>query len=201
MDADAFLGTDNLALTNDLSLTAFVGLGSNYVESESVSANGSQFIVPGLVSFGNTKNKSAGYGYSEKKINSAYGSAEFGFQDFAYLTLTARNDWFSTLSLAGKDAPNNDLYTSASLSIVLSDALDLGQDISFLKLRGGYSQVAGGADSPYSLNLTYGIVGQGHLGQINGGRIPNTKLSFILLEWSNFSVRNSTTVDLTKRST
>ena len=49
LDADAFLGTDNLALTNDLSLTAFVGLGSNYVESESVSANGSQFIVPGLV--------------------------------------------------------------------------------------------------------------------------------------------------------
>ena len=181
LDADAFLGTDNLALTSDLSLTAFVGLGSNYVESESVSANGSQFIVPGLVSFGNTKNKSAGYGYSQKKINSAYGSAEFGFQDFAYLTLTARNDWFSTLSLAGKDAPNNDLYTSASLSIVLSDALDLGQDISFLKLRGGYSQVAGGADSPYSLNLTYGIVGQGHLGaslgQINGGRIPNTEIT------------------------
>ena len=73
---------------------------------------------------------------------------------------------------------NNDLYTSATLSLVLSDAFDLG-DISFLKLRAGYSQVAGGADSPYRLNLTYGIVGQGHLGaslgQINGGQIPNTR--------------------------
>jgi hypothetical protein len=73
------------------------------------------------------------------------------------------------------------LYTSASLSVVLSDALDLGPDISFLKLRGGYSQVAGGADSPYRLNLTYGIVGQGHLGaslgQINGGQIPNTEIT------------------------
>ena len=34
------------------------------------------------------------------------------------LTLTARNDWFSTLSLKDKVAPNNDLYTSASLSLV-----------------------------------------------------------------------------------
>ena len=179
-DADFFLGTDNLSLTDQVSLTAFVGVGSNIVESQSMSQRGNEFIVPGLVSINNTKSKSTGYGYSEKQINSAYGSAEFGYNDWAYLTVTARNDWFSTLSLAGKNAPNNDLYTSATLSLVLSDAFDLG-DISFLKLRAGYSQVAGGADSPYRLNLTYGIVGQGHLGaslgQINGGQIPNTEIT------------------------
>ena len=179
-DADFFLGTDNLALTDQVSLTAFVGVGSNIVESQSMSQRGNEFIVPGLVSINNTKSKSTGYGFSEKQINSAYGSAEFGYNDWAYLTVTARNDWFSTLSLAGKNAPNNDLYTSATLSLVLSDAMDLG-DISFLKLRAGYSQVAGGADSPYRLNLTYGIVGQGHLGaslgQINGGQIPNTEIT------------------------
>ena len=179
-DADFFLGTDNLSLTDQVSLTAFVGVGSNIVESQSMSQRGNEFIVPGLVSINNTKSKSTGYGYSEKQINSAYGSAEFGYNDWAYLTVTARNDWFSTLSLAGKNAPNNDLYTSATLSLVLSDAMDLG-DISFLKLRAGYSQVAGGADSPYRLNLTYGIVGQGHLGaslgQINGGQIPNTEIT------------------------
>jgi TonB-linked SusC/RagA family outer membrane protein len=180
LDADFFLGTDNLSLTDQVSLTAFVGIGSNTVKSESLSINGNDFIVPSLVSINNVKAKSAGYGFNEKQINSAYGSAEFGYNDWAYLTVTARNDWFSTLSLAGKNAPNNDLYTSATLSLVLSDAFDLG-DISFLKLRAGYSQVAGGADSPYSLNLTYGIVGQGHLGaslgQINGGQIPNTEIT------------------------
>jgi len=179
-DADFFLGTDNLSLTDQVSLTAFVGIGSNIVESQSMSQRGNEFIVPGLVSINNTKSKSTGYGFSEKQINSAYGSAEFGYNDWAYLTVTARNDWFSTLSLAGKNAPNNDLYTSATLSLVLSDAMDLG-GISFLKLRAGYSQVAGGADSPYRLNLTYGIVGQGHLGaslgQVNGGQIPNTEIT------------------------
>ena len=180
-DADFFLGTDNLAITDDVSLTAFLGVGSNYQQSESVTANGSQFIVPGLINVKNTAAQSNGYGFSEKKINSAFGSAEFGFRDYAYLTVTARNDWFSTLSLAGKDAPNNDLYTSASFSLVLSDALDLGDAVSFLKFRAGVSEVAGGADNPYALSLTYGIVGQGHmgasLGAITGGTIPNSEIT------------------------
>jgi TonB-linked SusC/RagA family outer membrane protein len=159
IDADLFLGTDNLQLVDDLSLTAFVGISSYKNENESINISGSEFIVPGLVSYSNTKNKSAGYGFSEKQINSAYGSAEIGYKDYAFLSLTARNDWFSTLSLKDKVAPNNDLYTSASLSLVLSDAMDLGDDVDFLKFRAGYSQVAGGADDPYRLSLSYSILG------------------------------------------
>ena len=180
-DADAFLGTDNLQIVDDLTLNAFIGIGTNYQNMEMVSATGNDFIVPFLVNVKNTKSQSTGYNFWEKKIESIYGSAEFGFQDWAYLTLTARNDWFSTLSLKDKVAPNNDLYTSASVSLVLSDVMDLGDTVSFLKLRGGYSQVAGGADNPYALSLSYGIVGQGHLGaslgQITGSTIPNTEIT------------------------
>ncbi|MDB2568436.1 SusC/RagA family TonB-linked outer membrane protein [Flavobacteriaceae bacterium] len=180
-DADAFIGTDNLQIVDDLSLTAFVGVGTNYQNMEMVSVSGGDFIVPFLVNVKNTKNQSTGYNFWEKQIESVYGSAEFGFQDWAFLTVTARNDWFSTLSLKDKEAPNNDLYTSASLSLVLSDVMDLGDTVSFLKLRGGYSQVAGGADSPYALSLAYGIYGQGHLGAslgtISGGTIPNSEIT------------------------
>ena len=181
IDADLFLGTDNLSLADDVTLTAFAGISSYKNKNESVSITGNDFIVPGLVSYANTKNKSASYGFSEKQINSAYGSAELGFMDYAFLSVTARNDWFSTLSLKDKIAPNNDLYTSASLSLVLSDALDLGSNVDFLKFRAGYSQVAGGADDPYRLNLSYSILGNPHLGnpmgQINGSQIPNSEIT------------------------
>ena len=180
-DMDAFLGTDNLQIVDGLVLNAFVGIGTNVQEYDAVSKSGSDFIVPFLIDVGNTKNQGGGYSYWKTKINSAYGSAEFGFEDWAFLTVTARNDWFSTLSLKDKVAPNNDLYTSASLSLVLSDVMDLGDTVSFLKLRGGYSQVAGGADSPYALSLSYGIYGQGHLGAslgtISGGTIPNSEIT------------------------
>jgi len=180
-DADAFLGTDNLQLVDDLAVNAFVGIGTNVQEYNAVSKSGSDFIVPFLINVQNTKNQGGGYSYWKKQISSLYGSAEFGYQDWAFLTLTARNDWFSTLSLKDKKSPNNDLYTSASVSLVLSDVMDLGDTVSFLKLRGGYSQVAGGADSPYALSLSYGIYGQGHLGaslgNISGGTIPNSEIT------------------------
>ena len=180
-DVDGFLGTDNLQIVDGLVLNAFVGIGTNVQEYDAVNKSGSDFIVPFLINVQNTKNQGGGYSYWKKQINSAYGSAEFGFQDWAFLTVTARNDWFSTLSLKDKVAPNNDLYTSASVSLVLSDVMDLGDTVSFLKLRGGYSQVAGGADSPYALSLSYGIYGQGHLGaslgNISGGTIPNSEIT------------------------
>ena len=180
-DADLLIGTDNLTLAEDLQVTAFVGVATSTSESSNVYARGDDFIVPGIISYSNTVQKSGAVGFSKKRINSALGSAEFGYDNWAFLTVTARNDWFSTLSLAGKKSPNNDLYTSVSLSAVLSDVLYLGENISFLKLRGGYSQVAGGADNPYRLNLTYSILGNPHLGNpmgtISGNQIPNSEIT------------------------
>ncbi|MGC6421931.1 MAG: SusC/RagA family TonB-linked outer membrane protein [Flavobacteriaceae bacterium] len=179
-DTDLFIGTDNIKFS-DFSITAFAGLNRNNITFEQVSASGSNFIVPFLYNVKNTQNQGNGYSYSEREIAGVYGSAEIGFKDALFLSLTARNDWFSTLSLAGKESANNDLYTSASLSAVLSDLFVLPEIISFAKLRAGYSQVAGGAGNPYRLNLTYGIVDQGHqgasLGRISNGSIPNAEIT------------------------
>jgi TonB-linked SusC/RagA family outer membrane protein len=180
-DLDLFIGTDNLEIIEDFSLTAFVGMNENYTKFEQTSGNGNDFIIPGLSDIKNTVGQSVGYNFSEREISSVFGSAEFGYKDAAYLTITARNDWFSTLSLPGKTTPNDDLYTSASLSLVLSDLLSLPEAISFAKVRAGYSQVAGGADNPYTLSLAYGIYGQGHegasLGRVNNGSIPNSNIT------------------------
>ena len=74
-DADVFFGTDNLKLANDVSFTAFVGVGTNNQKYEAYSVSGSDFIVPFLLNVKNTKNQGSGYSFWEKQINSAYGSA------------------------------------------------------------------------------------------------------------------------------
>jgi len=180
-DADLFIGTNGINITNDFSFNGFIGTGTFAFESEAVGLEGQNTVIPGLYTVLNTENQGSLYLYGQKKINSVYSNAEFDYQEKIFLTVSARNDWFSTLSAAGKEAPNNDLYGSASLSVILSDLVELPSIISFAKLRGGVSQVAGGAGNPYALSLTYGLIGSGHLGSplgsINGGNIPNLTIT------------------------
>ena len=165
-------------------MVSFVGANRNRINHEILRQRGTDFIVPGLEDVGNTANQSRdrnfGEQYGEREIGSLYGSIELSYNDYAYLTFTGRNDWFSTLSFPGKTTPNNDFYSSINASLILSDMLDMPSSVDFLKLRGGYAQTAGGADEAYQLALTYEIFGQGHLGQplgrITGSTVPNANL-------------------------
>lgn len=112
--------------------------------------------------------------FIRKRINSLYGSAEVSFNNYLFVTATARNDWFSTL------APGNNsiLYPSVGASFVASEALRMPSAINYLKLRSSWAQ-AGGDTNPYNLSLYYNLSGA-HLGaplaQISGGQVPNAAL-------------------------
>lgn len=178
-DSDIMLGV-NKNISEKFSTNSFIGASNNAQIREQLKLNGDKFIVPDLETVKNTKDQSTEYAYSKQKMSSVYGSFEFDYNKVVYLTLTARNDWFSTLSAPGKESPNNDLYTSVNTSIILSEAFKMPEWVNFAKFRAGYSELAGGAPNPYSLGLTYGIFGQGHLGQplggISNGSIPNANL-------------------------
>ena len=179
IDADVILGVER-DITDKISAVAFVGANSNHVKTENLRLGGGNFIVPGLEDIANTENQSRSRGFGERKIGSLYGSLELSYDKFVYLTFTGRNDWFSTLSFPGKTTPNDDFYSSVSGSLILSEVLEMPEAINFLKLRAGYSKVAGGAENPYQLALTYQIFGQGHqgqpLGNISNGSVPNGNL-------------------------
>ncbi|TLP82174.1 SusC/RagA family TonB-linked outer membrane protein [Maribacter sp. ACAM166] len=75
-----------------------------------------------------------------QNIMGVYAQAEFGYDNFAYLTLAARNDWVSNF------IENSITYPSASLSILptaLIDGLQSQNGLNFLKLRAGYGTSAG----------------------------------------------------------
>jgi len=179
VDADIILGVDK-DITDKFAISTFVGANSNHIKEESLNLGGGDFIVPGLEDIGNTVSQSRGRSYSERKIGSVYGSLELSYDRWAYVTFTGRNDWFSTLSFPGKTTPNDDFYPSVNASLILSEAFEMPAFVNFLKLRGGYSEVAGGAQNPYSLSLNYEIFGnplQGQpLGRVSGGTVPNANL-------------------------
>ncbi len=103
----------------------------------------------------------------EKDINSFYGFLNIGYDDFLFLDLTGRNDWTSSLP-----ANNNSyFYPSASLSFILTEAVDLNINwLSFLKIRASVAKTATDAD-PYLLDFVYST---GTFGGYQTASLPGT---------------------------
>ncbi len=148
------------AFTPSLSMNAYAGLGVLWRQIELVGVYGARFKLPNLVTIANMNDLTPRYDFSEKQINSLYGSVELAYNDYLFLNLTARNDWSSTLP------PNNNsyFYPSVSASFVFSDVLPVPSWLSFGKLRAAWAQVGSDTD-PYMLNLTYRIADATHQGQ------------------------------------
>jgi outer membrane receptor protein involved in Fe transport len=100
----------------------------------------------------NGREKDPFYSIQERKVNSLYGAAEFSYNDLLFVNVTARNDWFSTLSPANRSI----LYPSVTGSFVFTQAFTaLPKWLSFGKLRAAYAEVGSDTDvAPYS-NLLY----------------------------------------------
>lgn len=177
-NVEALAGYTNSFKEGLFNVDAFVGWNTMSTWSNSTSASGNDFIAPGFNTINNTKTTSGGHYTSESYINSIFGSAEFAYKSMVYLTLTGRNDWFSTLSYRGKTSPNHIFYPSVGLGFILSEAIQMPSWLPYLKLRGSWAE-SGGSVGAYNLGLTYGYgeAYRGHsVGSINGSTIPNLNL-------------------------
>jgi len=128
------------------------------------------YLIPYLYTANNVASRPYTLGYSHYRVNSFFGAANFGYNNYLFLNLTGRNDWFSTLSLNN----NHYFYPSASVSFVASDAFKMPDWISYAKLRASYAQGSNGTN-PYQTYLTYGVRGFTLSGQ-NIGYIINTSI-------------------------
>ena len=98
---------------------------------------------------------------SKSGINSLYGNGEISYNNMVYLTVTGRNDWFSSLN---PEVKNNIFYPSVGLSYLLSQQFKLPTWWNFAKIRASYAEVGGGA-SAYATKLAYDINSRGYLGK------------------------------------
>lgn len=85
---------------------------------------------------------------AQKRINSIYGLAKIGYRNLLYLDITGRNDWSSALATPIGTENTSFFYPSASMSLILSNAVELPRPISFAKLRASWAQVGNDTD-PY----------------------------------------------------
>ncbi|MGB3800785.1 MAG: SusC/RagA family TonB-linked outer membrane protein, partial [Lewinella sp.] len=91
---------------------------------------------------------------AEKRINSLYGLARFGYRDYVFIDVTGRNDWSSALATPTNADNTSFFYPSVSLSFVASRLLDLPESISYLQLRANLAQVGNDTD-PFRTSSTF----------------------------------------------
>lgn len=78
-----------------------------------------------------------------KRLNSVFGTAQFGYKGMIYIDITGRNDWSSTLAFTDNESY---FYPSFGLTALLNEMIPMTPVINLLKLRGSYSIV--GNDMP-----------------------------------------------------
>ena len=164
---------DKTVFDDKLSINAFVGGNRRVNEYHFLGSNtNGGLVVPGFYNLSNSvDNPTVSESDTQRQINSLFGSVSLGYDNYAYLTVTGRNDWSSTLP-----AENNSyFYPSVSGSFIASQFINADW-LSFLKLRAGYAEV-GSDTTPYQLSNVF-IGSNPFLGSVpfslnNSNRNPN----------------------------
>lgn len=156
-----FLLSANKEFNDNFSLGVNLGGNRQISKMNNFEVTAPQLLIPGIYSFNNTRVPLVSSIYDGNKIiNSLYGSLQMGYKNFIFLDLTARNDWSSALTLPAAvanlgDTDNSYFYPSASLSVMLSDIVQMPSWVSFGKVRSSLAQVGNDTD-PYRFTSGYG---------------------------------------------
>ena len=108
---------------------------------------------------------------NHNQIQSVFGNLNLSWDNWAYLTLTGRNDWSSNLSYTPNDSY---FYPSAGLTVILSQLVRLPDVMTYAKLRGSYAEVGNTVPNYVTAPLT-------HFG-ISGGEVLNSTAPFPTLK-------------------
>jgi len=173
--------TGNLVAKGDFQLTEAFGLNAilgssvetHQYRGSSMTAN--NLSIPNFFDISNGTGKiDASVNESQKRTFGVFGDFTFNYKEWAYLNVTGRQDFTSTLPSDN----NSYFYPSAGLSLVLSKAIPAIGDIPFLsllKVTANNSTVYKDLN-PYQVNETYSQSGSFPFGTINGFYLSGTAI-------------------------
>ncbi|SHM39495.1 TonB-linked outer membrane protein, SusC/RagA family [Cyclobacterium lianum] len=136
----------NKALNDDFYLRTITGWNINQRTNTASQFGGNGVIERGIQSFTNTSSQFIiDDRFVRRRFAGLFTDISLAYQEWAFVNLTARNDWSSTLPEDNRSY----FYPGVSTSLILSDALSLNSSfLDYAKIRAGIGQVGNDAD-PY----------------------------------------------------
>jgi len=164
------IGTIKKDISKNLTFTFRGGYQLTQRFFDRIGDNASQLVIDGLYDPGNAITNAPFKDFSKRFIYGFYGETVFNYKEALALTLTARNDWSSTLPQFNNR--NSYFYPSAGLSWLFSKSLNLEDSIlNYGKLRFSVARV--GVDTGFSQLLFTFNADTSYFGQFGtGGNFP-----------------------------
>lgn len=121
--------------------SAQVGYHQQENANDNLATSGSNFQVADFYSIANCdpQTVTTNTRHTKRRIQAVSGQAEFGYNNMAFVTLRARNDWSSTLPVDNRSY----FYPAVEASFVATELPFMKQQdaVSYMKIRGAVAQV------------------------------------------------------------
>ncbi|MET0244749.1 MAG: SusC/RagA family TonB-linked outer membrane protein [Flavitalea sp.] len=152
----------NPKISEDFTLDIHVGADVNERTSRNQQVYGVDFVVPGLFNLTNTRRQTySSDRRSKRRLVGVFADATVGYKNWAFVTLTGREDLTSTLPYANAQY----FYPAITGSFVFTDAFNIKTSwLDYGKIRAGYARVGNDAD-PHNLEPIFNLNAAGFLGQ------------------------------------
>ena len=171
----ASVNINNLELSDQWNLTGVVGFESKNETSSLIGVTSEDQVVFDFLNHNNFRETSPVDALSSLNTIGVYSQMELDYNDFIFLTLTARNDWASTVAKENRSV----FYPSASVSYILSDTPGFDSQGNYYKLRASYGTSAN-FPGAYLINPTLDAAPNAWINPFNGGVVSYNGLSSYL---------------------
>lgn len=137
---------------NDFSINVLAGFNGNERSSRGLGAGVEKLTIPTWYDLSNsTSAPSVSQSTSKRRLLGAYAQFEGSYKDIFFLTLSARNDWSSTLPKENRSF----FYPGVTGSFVFSELMEDKEDwLDLGKIRASWGKTGNDA-SPYMTNAVY----------------------------------------------
>lgn len=137
----------------DLQINALAGFNGNERKNNTLFSSITDLTIPTWYNLSNSsKSPQTTTDSSKRRLMGAYGQVEGAWKEMLFLTLTARNDWSSTLPEANRSFFYPGVTASFLFTELLSD--DIKEVLSFGKIRAAWGKTGNDA-APYMVNSVY----------------------------------------------
>lgn len=168
LNSNLILRLDDTPVWGDLSFSGLVGNNINIRKNGRVRVSGSGQNIPDFFHVSNFNNTNTAQFEERRRLVSLYSELTFDYSDYLFLTVTARNDWSSTLPEENRSF----FYPSASLGWIFTDMFGLDDEtfLDYGKVRLSAAQI--GSDAPpYSISTTFDQAGANVFEAANGNSL------------------------------